>query len=254
MRRSLTQLAVTLSCIGTICTAAIALPLAAVKAMSEQDAFKKFDKTYGFILVNNQGAPLGLSNPENKDSKQAVFPVFLSYPQAQAQLDQLKKADSKRVQDLGMLVLPVSLKEILLKSSDARRQKQELMTPLIPDHTQFKSAVEILKKRGMKDTEINEKLSSAPVFFVTLTESKANTDSLIASFDKEAVQAFISQIKKENPNIKGDPIIDVTTFAMLLGRLTSQEEDVDTVIPTLQSIQVMEAIKQDANPVGARKK
>jgi hypothetical protein len=88
---------------------------------------------------------------------------------------------------------------------------------------------------------------------VALTESKSKTDRLIASFDQEAIQSFISQIKKENPNIKGDPAIDVTTFALLLDRLISQKEDVDSVIPTLQSIQVMEAIKQNSKTDGSRK-
>lgn len=254
MKRSLSQLVVTLGFIGTICTTAIALPFQAVQAMSEQDAFKKFETTYGFILVNKKGAPLGLNSPDSKDQKQAVFPVFLSYQQAQAQLDQLKKADTKRVEELGVLVLPVSLNEILLRSSAARKQKQEVATPIIPDQSQFKSAVEILKQRGMKATDITEKLRSAPVFFVTLTENQTKKDRLIASFDKEAVQAFISQMKKENPSIKGEPSIDVTTFPTLLGRLTSQKEDVDAVIPTLQSIQVMEAIKKNTKSPTAPKK
>jgi hypothetical protein len=253
MRRSFTQFVVALGFIGTICTMAIALPAQVAKAMSEQDAFKKFDTTYGFILVNKKGAPLGLNNPDNKDPKQAVFPVFLSYPQAQAQLEQLKKADAKRVQELGMLVLPVSLNEILLRSSTARKQKQEVSTPIIPDQTQFKSAVEILKSRGMKEAEISEKLRSAPVFFVTLTENQTNKNRLVISFDKEAVQAFISQMKKDNPNIKGEPSIDVTTFPTLLSRLTAQKEDVDAVIPTLQSIQVLEAMKKAAKSAPASK-
>jgi hypothetical protein len=253
MRRPLAHLAVILGCVSTVYTTTVALPVPSAAAMSEQEAFKKFETTYGFILVNQQGAPLGLSNPDSKDSNQAVFPVFLSYQQAQGQLDQLKKTDAKRVQDLGILILPVSLNEILSKSSDARKQKQEFMTPIVPDQTQLKSAIEILKKRGMKESEINSKLNSAPIFFVALTESTSKTDRLIASFDQEAVQAFISQIKKENPNIKGDAAIDVTTFALLLDRLTSQKEDVDSVIPTLQSIQVMEAIKQNSKTNGSRR-
>jgi hypothetical protein len=114
--------------------------------------------TLPFLITNEQGSPI----PIPQGDKNLLLPMFLDQAKAQKELDAFNKANpaaKARVTPIPMNLANDKVNEINKKFTD-----KKLVAPVISSDADMAKAVELLRKQGVSEKDINEGLS-VPVFF-----------------------------------------------------------------------------------------
>ena len=179
--------------------AAACLPLLAptlpLRAIPEADALKKLAVIPVFLVTNEQGSPI----PIPQGDKNLLLPMFLDQAKAQKELDAFNKANpaaKARVTPIPMNLANDKVNEINKKLTD-----KKLVAPVISSDADMAKAVELLRKQGVSEKDINEGLS-VPVFFskpfITINTPKGTKAVFFLSYsDAAAAAAKIQGTKVE---------------------------------------------------------
>ena len=202
------------------------LPL---RAIPEADALRKLAVIPVFLITNEQGAPI----PIPQSDKNLLLPMFLDQAKAQKELDAFNKANptaKARVTPIPMNLANDKVNEINKTLTD-----KKLVAPVISSDIDMSKAVELLRKQGVSEKDINEGLS-VPVFFskpfITVNTPKGTKAVFFLSYnDAAAAASKITGTKVE---------LLAADLTVALGRMIETKNDEFVFYPTPAFFKLMQ--------------
>ncbi len=202
------------------------LPL---RAIPEADALRKLAVIPVFLITNDQGAPI----PIPQSDKNLLLPMFLDQAKALKELDAFNKTNpttKARVTPIPLNLANDKVNEINKKLTD-----KKLIAPVISSEIDMSKAVEMLRKQGVSEKDINEGLS-VPVFFskpfITVNTPKGTKAVFFLSYnDAAAAAAKITGTKVE---------LLAADLTVALGRMIETKTDEFVFYPTPAFFKLMQ--------------
>jgi hypothetical protein len=216
----------------------LVLGAGAVYAIPEADALRKLAVIPVFLITNDQGAPI----PIPQGDKNLLLPMFLDQAKALKELDAFNKANptaKARVIPIPMNIANDKVNEINKKLTD-----KKLVAPVISSEINMSKAVELLRKQGVSEKDINEGIS-VPVFFskpfITVNTPKGTKAVFFLSYNDAATAAAkITGTKVE---------LLAADITVALGRMIETKADEFVFYPTPEFFKLM----QEQGQAGAKK-
>jgi hypothetical protein len=213
---------------GVLLALPLSLASAPTRAIPEADAIKKLAVIPVFLLTNEQGSPL----PIPKDDK-LVLPMFLDQARAQKELDAFQKANPSL--KVRLVPVPMNVANEQVNDINKKLTDKKLVAPVIGADADMAKAVELLRKQGVSEKDINEGLQ-VPVFFskpfITINTPKGTKAVFFLSYSDAA---------KAASKITGTKVeIMAADITVALGQMIEQKQDQYVFYPTQAFFKLMQ--------------
>jgi hypothetical protein len=241
--KSLAHWGATIGLIGsTLLTTWFGSPMKAL-ALPEADVVKVLGPIPVFTISDDKGTPLVLQG--NGTDKQQVTPVFFSQDEAQKLYQRFVKEKPDESKNFKVRVL--SLANTYKFAMENAKASQKLLVEYVPSLSQVESAKKILTAAGQQYQGF------APLFVARGTNGKEETFPVILInneqhiplfFEESQAQDFITQLKKDKPELVATVKIDVIPLDSILTAFGSaNDEFIQKVVlwPTKEMWKIIEA-------------
>jgi Tic22-like family len=255
--KSLVRWSATVGLVGaTLVGSLVASGLQAL-ALTPEQIVQKLRTIPAFTLADKQGAPL-VAAPTTGQKGTPEAPIFISQKDAQAFLEGLKTRNPNLAKEVK--VVPVSLAEVYQLGKANQGKPDQLVFTYVPTKQQVDSAVAVLKQNGQQVNQFN----ATPLFALGqkkgdgigfLTLPRENQRVIPMFFEKEQVQALLTQLKQKVQNLPADVQIQVIPLENVLQEMQSSnnkdpknQEFLSQIelVPSVESIQFIQSIQKAA--------
>lgn len=238
--KSLTRSLTTLSLIGTTILGSWLIQGVKVFALPKDVILEKLNPVPVFTVADSNGAPLIAST----EDKKKVAGVFISQADANSFVKKLKEENP----DLGkqVNVVPVSLGEIFELTEANLTKPDGINFAYVPMPKEVDEAKKILTQ-NKKEYE-----GGVPLFVAKAGEDKGyltikqNDQEMIPFFFEEnQVQNLINRLKKDQPDLASNIVIEVVPLEGVLSALKEGEDEMLKKIvlwPSQESIKFLRSI------------
>ncbi|MEL6385675.1 MAG: Tic22 family protein [Cyanobacteria bacterium J06626_18] len=211
--------------LASVALSGLALLPQSALALTEQQILEKLNNVPVFLIVNGEGQSLTAS-VNNEETEIQVPIVFINSAEAENFLTQAESDQAEFAGDANIAVLPLS--ELYTEASVQLDGPNSLV--YIPSTESVDQASDI----------VNTEVQGVPLFAAVNAENDqyllTNNETLPMFFSLQDLQAQLSPLIEQNPDLEGRIDIDVVSFEAILENMSTNDSELNQLLELIQFV------------------